>query len=141
MAPDFSSDLAVNPRSHATLYVAAVISLSVLAIAAILTIFIVRPDKDNTPLVAVILGFLVPLVSTFLAASVRQVHLAVNGRLTQLLAQTAKSSHAEGQLAGQGEAARVIEDASKVAAAKGGAAPGAALAGIHAAVGVKRVGP
>lgn len=134
MTPDRRLDLAVNPRAHETIYVAAVVGLSVLAIAAILTIFIVRPDKDNTPLVAVILGFLVPLVSTFLAASVRQVHLAVNGRLTQLLAQTAKSSHAEGQLEGQGDAARVIENASNVAAAKVEAATGVALASIHAAV-------
>lgn len=124
----------MNPRSHATLYVGAVIALSVLAIAAILTIFIVRPDKDNTPLVAVILSFLVPLVSAFLAASVRQVHLAVNGRLTQLLAQTAKSSHAEGQLLGQGDAARAIEAAGHVATAKVDAATGVALATIQAAV-------
>lgn len=128
-----SDDLSPSPGSHATLFVAAVIGLSVLAIVAILTIFLVRPDQDNTALVAIVLGFLVPLVSAFLAASVQQVHLAVNSRLTQLVQLTAKSSRAEGQLVGQGDAAKTIEDAAKVAAAKVDAAAAVALAAIAAA--------
>lgn len=96
-----AADLAPAPGNHATVFVRAVVGLSLLVVVSILTIFIVRPDRDNTPLIAVILGFVGPIIAAFLAASIQQVHLAVNSRLSQLLALTAKASRAEGQLSGQ----------------------------------------
>lgn len=83
---------------HTALYVSAVVGTSVTALAAIVTIFVVRPERDNTALIAIVIGFVVPIVMGFLAAAVREVQQAVNGRLTQLLALTAKASRAEGQL-------------------------------------------
>jgi len=112
------------PGGRATVFVAAVIVLSILAVATILTIFMVRPDRDNTALIAIVLGFLVPIVSAFLAASVQQVHLAVNSRLSQLLLVTQTAALAEGKLSATADArerhdALTLrrEDAAVVAAA------------------------
>jgi hypothetical protein len=87
-----------------TLYIRAVVGLCVLAVVAIITLFVVRPDKDHTALITLILGVLMPAISALLAAAVQQVHLAVNSRLTQLLALTQKASLAEGVLTGGAEA-------------------------------------
>jgi hypothetical protein len=96
---------AINANDHTSLYVFAVLTLSLVAIGAIVGIFITRPDKDNMGLILTVLGFLVPLVTGFLGAALREVHLAVNGRLTQLLALTEKASRAEGQLHEQSRSA------------------------------------
>ncbi len=113
--------------SNASLYVWAVIGLSVVAVVAILVIFLIRPDRDNTSLITIVLGFLVPVIMAFLAASIQQVHLAVNSRLSQLVALTAKASRAEGELSGSAiimpdpiiaaiAAKKVIDDAATAAA-------------------------
>lgn len=86
---------------HTNLLVGSTITLAVLAVAAIVTIFMTRPDKDNTAIVATLMGFLVPLMTALLAAAVQQVHAAVNSRLSQLLRVTAARSRAEGMLAAQ----------------------------------------
>lgn len=83
---------------HTNLLVGSTIALAVLAVIAIITIFTIRPDKDNTALVATLMGFLVPLMTALLAAAVQQVHAAVNSRLSQLLRVTAAKSRAEGML-------------------------------------------
>lgn len=85
-----------NRTDHTNLLVGSTIGIATLAVAAIVIIFLVRPDKDNTAIVATLMGFLVPLMTALLAASVQQVHAAVNSRLTQLLRVTAAKSHAEG---------------------------------------------
>ena len=100
-------------RDRATAFVWAVLALSALAIVAILVIFTVRPDKDNTALIALVLGFLVPLVGGFLAAAIREIHTSVNGRLTQLLLLTQRSAHAEGHLAGTADAATAVRIAEE----------------------------
>jgi hypothetical protein len=88
--------------SHTALFVYAVVGIAILAIVSIVVIFIVRPDKDNTGLIAIILGFLVPPSTALLAAAVQQVHLAVNSRLSQLVLLTRSSSFAEGAAAAGG---------------------------------------
>ena len=85
-------------KDNTGILVAATISLAALAVVSITTIFIVRPDRDNTALIATLLSVLVPLMTGLLAAAVQQVHLAVNSRLTQLLRMTAEKSRAEGRL-------------------------------------------
>jgi len=104
--------------SNASIYVWAVIGLSVVAVIAILIIFLIRPDKDNSSLITVVLGFLVPVIMAFLAASVQQVHLAVNSRLSQLVALTAKASHAEGALDSSNIAAASTDPGIAAMAAK-----------------------
>jgi hypothetical protein len=88
----------VSVGTHTKLFVTAVMGLSALAILSILVIFIVRPDRDNTALVATVVGFLLPLVTGFLAASFQQMHNAVNSRMTQLMVLVRAAAHAQGQL-------------------------------------------
>lgn len=92
-------------KDHTNVLVAATILLAIVAVSAIVTIFLVRPDKDNTALVATIMGFLVPLMTALLAAALQQVHTMVNSRVTQLLRITAAKSRADGIQAGKDEAA------------------------------------
>jgi hypothetical protein len=73
--------------------------LSMVGVGGIVTILIVRPPPaDNTGIIVTMLGFLIPIVTALLAAAVQEVHLAVNSRLTEFLALTAKSARAQGQL-------------------------------------------
>jgi len=102
-APDPPYGVQLQPN-YTNLFVGAVVVLSLLAVGAVVTIFLVRPDKDSTSLIATILGFVVPVVTGFIAAAVQQVHSSVNGRLTQLLKLTAKSSLAEGKAEAEGKA-------------------------------------
>lgn len=96
-----SVDGPTTSADHTNLLVGSTIGLAVLAVTAIITIFLARPDKDNTAIVATLMGFLVPLMTALLAAAVQQVHQAVNGRLSQLLRVTAARGRAEGMLAQQ----------------------------------------
>jgi hypothetical protein len=89
-----------QPGSHTTTLVWACISLCVVAATFVVAMTLVRPAADNTPLILMVLGVVVPVITALLAAAVQQVHLAVNSRLSQLLMLTATSSRAEGELYG-----------------------------------------
>lgn len=86
---------------HTDTYVIAVVALAALAFGLIAAVWIFRPDKDNAALTTGIIAVLVTLVSPLLAASIREVKQALNGRLSQLII----ASRAEGQLAEQTSAA------------------------------------
>jgi uncharacterized membrane protein len=90
---------APSHKDHTNLLVGATIVIAIVAVAAIVSIFAVRPDKDNGTIIATIVSVLVPVMTALLAAAVREVHAAVNSRLTQLLEVTALKSRAEGVLA------------------------------------------
>lgn len=98
-------------------YLMAIVALSILGVAAVTTIVVVRPEKDYTSTISILLGFLVPIVSALLAAAVHQVSTSMNGRLSQLLVLTAKSSRAEG-----------VEDQRRAAAATGQQEPKGSIA-------------
>lgn len=90
-----------TPSGNANLlYLAGVVALSVCGVAGIVAIMLRSPEKDNTQAVTLVLGFLVPTVLALLGFMQRDTHLAFNSRMTELLQLTAKSSRAEGQLAG-----------------------------------------
>lgn len=89
---------------------AVLIFLTVLsAVGAVVAVEVLRPDKDNAALVTAILGVIVPTTAALLALvrgneterAVRDVHLLVNSRLTQLLEQTAVASRAQGKEEGR----------------------------------------
>ena len=82
----------------ATLYVIAIVILCFLFASFVLLVTFIRPDKDNATLILSVTGVVVPIITALLAATIQQVHLAVNSRLSQLLELTAASSKAEGQL-------------------------------------------
>lgn len=108
---DSAEDIQEVPKrvDHTNLLVASTIILAVVAVGAITTIFIVRPEKDNTALIGSLLSFLVPLMTALLAAAVQQVHVAVNSRLSQLLRVTAAKSKAEGMLMAQTQLAKLTD--------------------------------
>jgi len=83
----------------ATLYVVAIVTLCFLFASFVLLVTFVRPAADNTSLILSVAGVVVPIITALLAATIQQVHLAVNSRLSQLLELTARSSKAEGKLA------------------------------------------
>jgi len=85
----------------ATMYVIAIVVLCFLFASFVLLVTFIRPDKDNTTLIISVSGVVVPIITALLAATIQQVHLAVNSRLSQLLELTAASSRAEGKLAGK----------------------------------------
>lgn len=87
------------PGSLTGIYVGAVVVLSALGVAGVVTILISQPERDNSQIITTLLAFLVPTVLALLAAAVREVHVAFNSRMTELLSLTEKSARAEGQLA------------------------------------------
>lgn len=95
-----------QPINRARMYVAATIITAGLAVVSIVVLAIVKPD--NTSAGTLILGVLLPLITAFLAASVGHVGSAVDGRLSQLLELTEKSSRAEGKLAEKDAAASQV---------------------------------
>jgi hypothetical protein len=96
---------AVQPvGSKTTLYVMSIVVLCILAAAFVVVITIVRPGADNATLIASVVGLVVPVNVALLAATVQQVHVAVNSRLSQLLELTAAASLAEGKIAGKADA-------------------------------------
>jgi len=82
----------------ATMFVVAILVLCFLFATFVLLVTFARPEKDNSSLILPVGGVIVPIITALLAATVQQVHLAVNSRLSQLLELTAASSKAEGQL-------------------------------------------
>lgn len=122
-------DRRLPPTNSSTLvYVAAVIVLSLLGVGSIVALTVLNPEKDHSATIVVILGFLVPTVTALLAGAVSQVQKSVNGRLTQLLAMTARTHAAEGEIVGQAKAAATIAAMPEVTIAK--VVPAAAIAAV-----------
>jgi len=90
-------------------FVWAVIILSILGVASVIVLTIVQPEKDNSAVINLILGLLVPSVVALLAAAVRENHLAMNSRMTEMLKLQQKASLAEGELVGRAKADIVNE--------------------------------
>lgn len=86
--------------SAATLYVVSVVVLCALTVIFVLGLTVIRPESDNTSVIAMVIAVVVPVATALLAGAVQQTHLAVNSRLGELLELTAKASKAEGELAG-----------------------------------------
>ncbi len=86
---------------HTGTYVGAVVGLSVASFIAIIAVFAIRPDHDNTGLITSIVGIFMAVCVPLIAAAIREVHLSLNGRLSQLVV----ASRAEGQIAEQTAAA------------------------------------
>lgn len=103
--------------AKASLYVSAVVVLSVLAVTGVVVVFLIRPDADNSTINTTIVAIVVPIITALLGAAVQQVHLAVNSRLTQLIELTAAANLAKGKLEGPGVEVEVIKEVIKGKAA------------------------
>lgn len=83
-------------------YLVAVVVMLGIAIAAITAIAILRPEKDNATLYALILGSTGPTTLALLAfMKSQETHLSVNSRLEQFIQSTDRSARAEGELLGR----------------------------------------
>lgn len=91
-------DVSHTSGSHTGLFVGAVIGLSALLVLATIAVFAIRPDKDNTTILSGLGLILVPLITAFLGAALREVHLGMNSRLSQVVLLTRRSARLEGQL-------------------------------------------
>lgn len=104
------------------------LAIAVVGAASIVAISVLRPKEDNTILITQVLGFLAPTAAALLAlvkstqtgTAVRELHLAVNSRLTQLLEQTAMASEAVGEAraatAAAEKAAQLAVETAKISA-------------------------
>jgi len=84
----------LNNRS--AIFTSAVIILSVVAVSAIILVAIFKPSDTSTG--TLIIGMLLPVITAFLAAALKDLHGAVNSRLTELIEITRRDAHAEGKL-------------------------------------------
>jgi Na+/melibiose symporter-like transporter len=99
--------IAVNERKNRTgFYVGGAVVLSVFTVIAIVTIFALAPERDNSGLNTTVLSVVMPFISMCIALAVRESHLAVNGRMTELMQLRGEASHAMGKLDEQADVAR-----------------------------------
>lgn len=82
--------------AKARLYVQATIAVVGLAVGSMLTLALAKPENTSTG--TVILGILLPVITAFLAAAVGKLGDAVNGRTSQLIAQSQEAGKLEGKL-------------------------------------------
>lgn len=88
-------------RSSNTPYLIAVVLMVALAITAVVTITVIRPDRDNSSLYALIFASIGPTTLALLAfMKAQETHLSVNSRLEQFIRNAGRASRAEGELAG-----------------------------------------
>lgn len=115
------------PKSNTALYVTALIILILAGFAFIVTVTLARPDKDNTTLLVMGLGIMIPATTGILnmitgaqakakadeaAVIARDSHLEVketrkeiNGRVEDLVAEAKKAAHLIGYELGKRETA------------------------------------
>ena len=100
------SVVVTEKKNRTNLYVGGAVVLSIVAIIAIVTIYAIAPEKDNSSLNTTVLGVVGSFVSLCIAFAVKESNQAVNGRMTELMALRGQASHAQGQLDAQADAAR-----------------------------------
>ena len=74
----------------------AITLLSLIAMVSIVSVVALKPP-DSQIIITAILGFTGPIIAIILANMMKNVQSEVNGRLTQLLQLTERSSRAEGR--------------------------------------------
>lgn len=91
-------------------YVVAVVVMSGLGIVSVLAITLMKPEQDNTVIIASVFGFLLPTTMALLAfMKSQETHLSVNSRLEAFINEARELARAEGMVAGR-EAAERRED-------------------------------
>jgi hypothetical protein len=83
----------------------AVFGLGITGVIAIIVISYLRPNVDNTLLIIIVLGFLTPTLASLIAVvkgfananAIRDLHVIVNSRLTELLQQTSLAANLAGR--------------------------------------------
>jgi len=96
-------DAAMDASSaRVRIYIGSVLVLCIVAGVLVVVIAVALPEKDNTGLIATVIGIFAPVSAGLMALALKENHDAMNSRLSQLLTLTQKSSKAEGVLVGKG---------------------------------------
>jgi hypothetical protein len=93
-------DVAKHGSNRAGLYIFAVVFLSVVAVASITTVSLVRPERDNSSLISTIIGFTLPTITALLGMALQQIGTAMDGRMSQLMLLNQRWARLEGQKEG-----------------------------------------
>ncbi len=118
MKKESKSDI-INPQPNTKAYIVAVVLIVLIAIASIVSIDIVNPDKDNTLIIAAILGFITPTIaSIFSFIKAQETHLMVNSRLSQFMENAEIAATAKGKEEGRLAANERTDALSKAASEK-----------------------
>ena len=87
-------------QSKSSLYLIMILALSLGGVISITLISLADLDRDNTGIIAAIVGFLTPTILSLMALMVKDTHDLTNSRMTELLEVNKKASRAEGKLEG-----------------------------------------
>lgn len=120
-SPDAAVDRRKSPiitANSAWMFLVAIVVLCVVGVAAIVALTVWQPEKDQTATITLIRAFIEPITIALLAGAGVQFAKAVDGRFSQLLAMTARTHAAEGQLVGQAQAEQKIAALPEVVVAK-----------------------
>jgi len=83
-------------------YVIAVVVMIEIVVIAVTVIAVMRPEKDNTSLYALIMGSVGPTTLALLAfMKAQETHLSVNSRLDQFIRNAGEIARAEGEAVGR----------------------------------------
>lgn len=89
-------------KSSNTPYIIAIIIMATLGALGIVVISLFNPGKDNSLIIASLLGFLTPTTLSLLALMKSQeTHLSVNSRLEEFIKNAGDAARAEGVIEGR----------------------------------------
>lgn len=72
------------PRNGTSAYLITIFGMTLLGVSAVIAVFLMRPDKDNTAIIVSILGFIGPTLAAILAYfKAQETHLVVNSRMDE----------------------------------------------------------
>jgi len=92
-------------------YIVAVVVMAALGVLAVVAITLIRPDQDNTALLATVIGFVAPTTFSLMAfMKAQETKLSVNGRLDALMANAKHVAYAQGLSEGRAEGRQAAND-------------------------------
>lgn len=114
-----SSQTVVPPANNIP-YVVAVAFMMMIGVVAVVLVTVLRPDnKDNTLVIATIVGFLTPTTLSLLAfMKAQETHLSVNSRLDAFMSSAKAAAHAQGVTEGRSEGRIAADQRTDVLADK-----------------------
>lgn len=112
----------IVPTPNNVPYIIAVVVMMALGVLGVVLIVVLRPEKDNTVVIAAVLGFLAPTTLSLLAfMKAQETHLSVNSRLDAFMANAKTAAYADGMLEGRTQGRQLADDRTDALAAGAGA--------------------
>lgn len=92
-----NNNISRSQKSSILPYIIAIIVMSLIAVVAVLMISMMRPDADNTILIATILGFTATMTTSIMSLlKSQETHVSVNSRMDQWKEDVTTMLRAEG---------------------------------------------